>query len=1016
MREMGTVNPSNHPAEMPVAIIRPQPIIGRDRERAQLRELLNAAIAGHGSLALISGEAGIGKTTLVNDLVRQAGHLQALVLSGGCYDMVTTPAYGPWTEVLRAYEAVSDDPKLPSWFVDAEAMEKVGSQTALFEETGQFFSAVAVRQPLVIVLEDLHWSDGASLDALRYLSRQLADAPILTVATYRDDEITRRHTLFKLLPALVRESDAERVELQGFDEAAINELVGERYRLSSEDQDRLIVYLHKRSDGNPLFATELLRALEHDAVLSEHDDDWRLGNLAEIDVPSLVVQMIEARLAHHEPATRNALETAAIIGHDVPLDLWCEIGGIDEAELEAVLAEALRANLIEESSDGPGVRFTHALVRETLYEGVILLRRRRCHLRIAEALVAGASPDPNTVAHHFQQAGDDRAAEWLIRAGMQAEEGYAWLMAADLYQSAADILGSIPEKRAGLAWLLLHIGRRLRYADLERAFAYHDEAVQVASEIGDPALIFAVNVNKAVLYFYTNDLRQCLDTLERGAQIAETLNDDDRARGIAAMRSLFESGHPIDESRVFEGRMGRMQTPEINPLINGLVPRKVDAGRFREAYTDGKTHADQLNTITDDPNSEIYRRDGDAWVGMGIASYYLGWPEEAFKWIRIARRPYEYMAHHAIALYPYLHELEFVLTFHPEQLAKREELPETIERLAGRVTGVKPETNAAVVQARNMVDLVEGRWHGLQERSEAALPEQLPLQKTNLHMDLCRLWILQGDSEPFWALLDRLLPDGTNTQPGDTFVQEVFYFQRWAAFLHLNDGDLDQARGWLEMRNRWIDATEATIERSDAALQWAAYYLRSGNSELARTCAEQALAHASNPRQPLAQLAAQRFLGRLDIHDGNYRESGELLDETLALTRACNAHYEAALTQIAMAELREATGQESEARQLIREARATCEPVNAALALAEIEVLEGRLVRRGGDHPAGLSTREVEVLEQAATGSTNAQIGEALYISPRTVAQHLRSVYNKLGVNSRAAAVAQWAELGGRRD
>ncbi|MEZ4522131.1 MAG: ATP-binding protein [Thermomicrobiales bacterium] len=182
-------------------------IYGRDRERAQLRELLDDAIAGHGSLVLISGEAGIGKTTLVDDLIHEAEERDCLVLTGGCYDLTTTPPYGPWAEMLRGYRPGDGDPPLPAWFRNPEELEKVGSQAALFEETASFFASVATGQPLVVVLEDLHWSDDASLEALRHLARHVHASPILMVATYREDEITRRHILYQVLPLVIRESD-----------------------------------------------------------------------------------------------------------------------------------------------------------------------------------------------------------------------------------------------------------------------------------------------------------------------------------------------------------------------------------------------------------------------------------------------------------------------------------------------------------------------------------------------------------------------------------------------------------------------------------------------------------------------------------------------------------------------------------------------------------------------------------------------------------------------------------------
>ena len=169
-------------------------IYGRDRERAQLRELLDDAIAGHGSLVLISGEAGIGKTTLVDNLRDEANEQGCLVLTGGCYGLGTTPPYGPWTEILfRRYRQDDDLPPLPDPLREGD-LSSIGGQQELFALVFDFLTDVSTVQPLIVVLEDLHWSDEASLEALRWMSRWLGERlHILIIATYRDDELTRRH-------------------------------------------------------------------------------------------------------------------------------------------------------------------------------------------------------------------------------------------------------------------------------------------------------------------------------------------------------------------------------------------------------------------------------------------------------------------------------------------------------------------------------------------------------------------------------------------------------------------------------------------------------------------------------------------------------------------------------------------------------------------------------------------------------------------------------------------------------
>jgi predicted ATPase len=171
------------------------PLVGRDRELALLRQQLAAAIGGQGSLVLIGGEAGIGKSALAEALCREAEALDALVLVGRCYDLTETPPYGPWVELFRRYRRNEGMLALPAPFSRRGSLGEVVSQEALFQQVLDFFIALAGQRPLVLLLEDIHWADPASLDLLRFAARNLTDCRLLLLATYRSDEVPRDHPL-----------------------------------------------------------------------------------------------------------------------------------------------------------------------------------------------------------------------------------------------------------------------------------------------------------------------------------------------------------------------------------------------------------------------------------------------------------------------------------------------------------------------------------------------------------------------------------------------------------------------------------------------------------------------------------------------------------------------------------------------------------------------------------------------------------------------------------------------------
>lgn len=443
-------------------------IYGREAEVALLRESLREALAGRGRLVLVGGEAGIGKTALVESLAADAHDLGATVLLGGCYELATSPPYGPWSELLSG--------DLPEGIVPPLAgsvgSEAAPSQDVLFAQMQSFFRALAGRQPVVAILEDQHWAEPASLELLRVVARSLRDLPMLVVVTYRDVDLSARYPLYRYLPQLVREARPLRLSLRRIPNESIRQLVVDRYQLPESDEARLARYLDHYAEGNPFFTGELLRSLEHDGLLVQSGAGWQLGNLSETQVPLLIRQIIDTHVAWLDDEAQELLQIAAVIGNDVPLTLWREAADVDDEALHRTIEQALDARLLVELPGGAGLRFDHALVRESLYDGILLPRRLALHRRVGEILAARPNADPDTVAHHLERAGDSRAAHWLVNAGERAGRARATQDAVKRYEQALQLLerddGSVTER----GWLLCNLAEAYRYTDPQRALGY----------------------------------------------------------------------------------------------------------------------------------------------------------------------------------------------------------------------------------------------------------------------------------------------------------------------------------------------------------------------------------------------------------------------------------------------------------------------------------------------------------------------------------------------------------------
>ncbi|MGA7670801.1 MAG: AAA family ATPase [Nitrolancea sp.] len=495
--------------------IRERPLlVGREREQAMLRAQLDRMLEGQGGTILVGGEAGIGKTTLVEDLSIDAEDQGALVLWGHAYDLSVTPPYGPWLEIFRQYRSLADAalPTAPAFLFDVDELAAVGSQNALFVAVAELLEALAAERSVILVVDDLHWVDQASLDFFRFLARRVASCRILLVATYRSDELHRRHPLYTVLPLLVREAGAKRIDVRALDEVGHRALIQSRYALVGADQEQLERYLVAHAEGNPLYAGELLRTLEEEGLLVRRADTWQLGDLDQARIPSLLMQVIEGRVARFDEESQRLLGIASVIGQTVQLNVWARAGGVEESELLDVAERAEEAQLIAEASTGGSVQFRHALIREALYEGIPALRRRRLHRQVGEAVTEISNPDPDIVAYHFQQAGDRRAAEWLIKAGLRAEAAFVLRTAAERFDAAHALLEDDSAQVESRGWLLYRLAFVKRFSAPSESLTSLDEVQALAEQAGNLSMKIVAQADRGFVLHMLGKVDESLGT------------------------------------------------------------------------------------------------------------------------------------------------------------------------------------------------------------------------------------------------------------------------------------------------------------------------------------------------------------------------------------------------------------------------------------------------------------------------------------------------------------------------
>jgi DNA-binding CsgD family transcriptional regulator len=956
----------------------PPPLVGRDRELALLHDRLTAAQGGRGSLVLISGEAGIGKTALADRLARAAADVSATVLAGHCYDRTETPPFGPWSEIARRAEALVGAAEAPP----VPRLDGATSQADLFAQARAFLAAMAAARPLVLVLEDLHWVDRASLDLLRFVAHGIDELPLLLTATYRGEDVDRRHPLAALVPLLVREAPTERLDLRPLDAVAAQALVRTRHDLADPAVERLAAYLVERTEGNPLFMTELLRSLEEDGQLDHLAGGSYAEILAQTPVPLLLRQIVDDRLARLGDESAALLAIAAVVGQEVPLAVWEAVAGMDEETLLAAAERAEAAHLVTASTRGDAIRFTHALIRDVLYEHVPALRRGRLHRQVAEALAASPSPDPDAVASHFQRAGDDRAAAWLVRAAERAEDAYALVTAAERYEAAMALLDRQSADLAERGWVRLLAAALRRHDDRDRPLAWVEEVMRLGATAGDPSLSARAQALLGLLLGYAGDHRTAAATMAAAADLVDRLPP-----GTGA---------------------ARRREQRIDKVANRgtLIAALARGGRLAEARAQGEAYLAKVTDPASTPGE--LGAIADAHNGLSLAYAYLGEPGLARQSYAAAISAYQASGDHPIALYNLLEQLMYLaLPYRADDLAERERVAAAAERTAARVVERGGHGNPNLPRyARVPLLVLEGEWREVRRILEQPETSDLATKRRVRLLYLGTIARAQGDAELAWRCVHDPALIRPETEPGEgTGGWQLLPFQRLAGGLALDAGDLPAARRWLDLHRRWLDFMDATLGRAEGEVLDAEWHRTAGDAVRARDHAAQALAHATTPRQPLALLAAHRMLGMLDTDAGDAAAAEGHFAAALKLADACRAPCERALTLLAHAELLAATDEHRRASALLDEARALCLPLDAMPALAQIERLAGRLAGATDALPAGLSAREVEVLRLVAAGLSNAEIAERLYVSPNTVKAHVAHVLAKIGARNRAAAV-----------
>ena len=984
--------------------------VGRASELARLRLALDQASAGRPGTRLITGEAGIGKSRLVEEFLAAARATDALVLEGDCLPLGEAGlAYAPFVAALRPLVRSLDPDRLdrlvgPGRAELAHLLPDLGPPPArdkrppdaslsattararLFEIMFGVLHRLAEERPLVLVLEDLHWADASTRDLLRFLVRNARTEPILVVATYRSDELHRRHPLRPLLTELQRLESVEIIELSAFgaDEVAA-QLAG--IRGSPADPD-LVATVLARSGGNPFFAEELLAA-----------------GAAGLVLPRSLRDTLEDRVRQMSPDAQQVVRVASVAGARVDHRVLASVVDLPGERLDDGLRELIEHHLLVATSPDqePGYAFRHALVQEVVYGELLPSERTQFHAAHATAIAGGADSEGSgsataaQVAHHWLMAHDlERALPAALSAARAAAAGFAFAEAQGLLERALELWPKV--------------GREALPAGLDR-ISIIEEAAEAAAQAGDARR--SIDLVRSALA----ELDPRGDPTRSGVlqhRLAWYLNEaGDWQAGVGAMERAVEL-IPIDPP-----------TPERARVLADLAHSLMVRGRYGESLALGEAAlaisravnaqvaaARALNVIGLDLACRsdferaipVLRESHDSAVGLGdplaifLTAVGLGWAlDEAARHVEaldLARLTRDRIRHLgadarfggqlASKAARALHDLgrwDEAATLMDETIAAGTSHYAVRWLLSNRVR---------LYAARGQLDRARAdlaTYEGLGERVIGPDPDMMNLRRAELA-------IAAGE------------PAGARDLVRETLDK-------------LAEPELDNDARLLLLTGLRAEAEEADAARAAGSKDRLAAAIAS-----ARALADQLEVHLARvtglAARPAGIISADRALAAALVARTDGRGDADAWEAAIAGRRDLGRPHELAGVLADAAATHLDARRRKEAQSAITEAHAIAVALGAAPLRTRLESLarRARIALDGVDtlddaaERLGLTRREREVLALVADGRSNRQIGEQLYMAESTAGVHVSNILGKLGVTRRSEAAAVAHRMG----
>ncbi|MFG2942230.1 AAA family ATPase [Streptomyces sp. NPDC048282] len=932
------------------------PLIGRDDELGRLAAVLRRARDGSGQAVLVAGDAGVGKTRLLDEVAVRAVAGGAVVVTGHCVDLgdVGLP-YLPFTEILGALAAderfsglVAAHPVVDRLLGAAsDSSRDADARLRLFEGVAGLFADLAAVTPLLLVLEDLHWADQSSRDLLRFLlSRGVLPRRLAVLASYRADDLHRRHPLRPLLAELVRLPAVDRLELRPLADAEVARLV--RALEERPLPDATVRGIVERAEGNAFYTEELVAAADADGM------------------PTGLADLLLIRVEQLSETAQQVLRTAAVAGRRVGHELLRDAVGIPEEELESALREAVGRQLLV-AGDEDTYAFRHALAREAVYADLLPGQRSRLHGTFARLLAArgGGAETAAERAHHYRESHDLpealaaslEAADHARRVGAPAEELRQLETVLDLWPAVAPDARPSGEGLDPVTLTLRASAAAAHAGDVHRAVSLTRSALAGTGQDADPELAARVRYTLAGNLMTVDNLAAAFAYSSEALAMIPA-EPPSRTWVWAASTHVMAARQVGDDATAL--RVAR-QALEAADRIGATAARAellISLARLEDGARGTAKGRELLREAR-----ELARSAGDAPVEMralyslAIGCFESGEFEECLPWITEgldrARRS-------GLLSSPYASELRYLRLLVLFTLGRWDECVGT----AGR-DGVPGYAQGPALY----VALARGE-SGVAERAGALLGEPFDwMGRLVGGIVLVDEAALRGDAEEAVARVRESV-----ASLADRLGRAPYVSVRLAALALAAVADRAVELRGTGGEDRWTDVADELVE---LARETAVRQGPEGQAWLARAEAERTLA-GSGPDVAAWEKTVAAFA------DGDV--------------------YERARVRLRYAEALLADGRRAEAEEQAAGVRRTAVDLGAVPLLERVDTLVRPPVE--ADRVSPLTAREQDVLSLLALGRSNRQIGEELFITGKTASVHVSNILAKLGAASRTEAVA----------